>query len=126
MINEESKTPSARRTEEGSQLLHDSYSTGGMESIGGTVRGIGLGTGRTDWEGDDSTIPLLLGGIIEQLLENEKQRLSEVRECVEWYEREDGIVRSRIQKLEQLREVAQKSVKPSLDKSTNLELTEEE
>ncbi len=126
MINEESKAPSARGTEEGSQLFHDSDSTRGMESLSSTVRGIGLGTGRTDWEGDDSAIPFLLGGIIEQLLENEKQRLSEVRECVEWYEREDNVVRARIQKLEQLREVARKSVKQPLDKSTNLELTEEE
>lgn len=125
MTNEEGKTSQARGTQEVGKLLHDTDSIGGMEGIGGTVRGLSLGTRGVNWEGDGTTVALLLGGIIEQLLENEKQRLTEVRECVEWYEREDNLIQARIQKLEKLQEVAQQAIKP-LDTSTNLELTEEE
>lgn len=77
----------------------------------------------SDWTGQG--LPLfarLLGGILQQLLESEEQRLNEVEECVVWYERERDIVKSRVEKLKQLQQLTHQATEP--DKSTNLETNE--
>lgn len=57
---------------------------------------------------DASTVPfsygLLLGGILSQLVLDAEQRLGEVRECIEWYQREEE---KQLARLNELRKLAQ-------------------
>ncbi|MEB3277952.1 MAG: hypothetical protein VKK42_03395 [Lyngbya sp.] len=95
----------------------------GLQGTGEVYGDVGFPTGGSDWAGQD--IPLiacLLGGIIQQLLESELQRLNEVEECVVWYERERDIAKSRVEKLKQLQALARRGNEP--DESTNLETNE--
>ena len=58
-----------------------------------------------DW-GNISQFADLLGGIIEQLLESERERIEEIEQCIESYSRERLKVLSRIEKLEELQAIA--------------------
>ena len=104
--DEKSQTPSARGDQENSGVSDDTHSVGGISTVSPRDGNVNVGTCRTDWPWKDSSLGILLGGILEQLLESHRQRLNETRECVEWYLREEKKTLDQIQKLEQLQEMA--------------------
>jgi hypothetical protein len=122
---EEEQTSIARGDQEISGNSDDSHGSRGMEAVGGSTGAVDVRTSRADWETSNLPLCLLLGGIVKQLLESEKQRLSEVEECVVWYERERDIVKSRIEELEQLQQQAEQSANQLADLPKKLELTEQ-
>lgn len=57
------------------------------------------------WSWSDSSVTIsLLGGILDQLIEDEEHQLVKTEECIKWYEDEK---RDRLKKLENLRRLRQ-------------------
>jgi hypothetical protein len=80
---------------------------GGVQEVSERDRDQCLSTGGQTGIGRNiPQIACLLGGIIEQLLESEEERLNEVKECIDWYNREEEKVSRRIKKLKQLQNLA--------------------
>ena len=72
--------------------------------------GVSFGAAGTDSEGTVIGFALL-GGIIGQLIEQCEERLSEAKECVNWYTREVERVEKRLTELKELEELAQQAEK---------------
>ena len=104
--HEKGKTQATRGNQEIGRHCDDSYSIKGIQETSGGNGDFNVGTGRTNRTRQDSPLNILLGGIVERLLENQKQKLKETRECVEWYQREEKIIQAEIEKLEQLQVIA--------------------
>ncbi len=126
VINEESETQASRGSQEVRRISYDPDSDRGMEIDLCSTGNLNVGIGRADWQGSDSYIPIVLGGIVEQLLENEIQRLAENQECIEWYEREKNKTQARIEKLKQLRDMATEPVNQLAGASEKIESFEED
>lgn len=126
VVNEESETQASRGSQEISRDLHDPDSDRGMEIDLSSTGNLNVGIGRTDWQGSNSYIPIVLGGIVEQLLESEIQRLAENQECIEWYEREKNKTQARIEKLKQLRDMATEPANQLAGEFSKIESSEED
>ena len=104
--DEKGKTQATRGNQENSGISYDTHSTGGFQKTRKTDGNINVGTRRTNRPWQNSPLSILLGGIVERLLENQKQKLKETRECIERYEREEKNILTEIKKLEQLQALA--------------------
>ena len=103
---EKGETQTTRGNQKVGRHRDDSHCTGGIQETSSTIGNFNVGTSRTNRTRQDSPLSLLLGGIVERLLENQKQKLKETRECVEWYQREEKIIQDEIEKLEELQMLA--------------------
>ena len=106
-----------------------SYGQNVPQEVGGNEIGVLPAEADADWEaatgevggasgnvdvrlcGDAASLPfgygVLIGGILTQLMADAEARLGEMRECVDWYQREVQKCEQRLSDLQQLAALAQ-------------------
>lgn len=107
MASHERETPEVRGDEIRTPVREDDANREGSTARS-SEQASGVSVGTTGADSTGSTVGFaLLGGIIGQLIEQCEERLSEARECVDWYTREVDRVERRLNELKELEALAQ-------------------